>query len=342
MLSHPVLSLGSTAHIFFPPMAEHHLLATCKTVHLGGFSPSLTPVLHIQSGDRVHVETYTGFYVCDQAPPEFAPPELLNIVQNLPESQRVSVGPHLLTGPIWIDGAEPGDVLEVHVEAIAPRLPVGFNMIRTGWGALPNQFETQVVRYIPLDLEAGVAEFPPGSGIRVPLRPFFGILAVAPLEPCSSIPPGRFGGNMDNRHLQAGSRVFLPILHPGALFSIGDGHSAQGDGEVDVTAIETSMDGTVTLTVRKDLATLDLTTPLAETPTHWITMGFAETLDGAFEQALSQMIGFLERFVGLSAEDAYVLCSLGIHFHVTQVVNRPQKGVHGMLPKAILPQAIAL
>lgn len=323
-------------------MADHLLRATCQTVHLGGFSPTLAPVLSVQSGDRVQIETYTGFYVCDQAPEAFAPPELLDIVQNLPEAQRVDVGPHLLTGPIWVEGAEPGDVLEVQLEAIAPRLPMGFNAIRTGWGALAERFEQQALRFIPLDLERGIAEFPPKSGIQIPLRPFFGIVAVAPLERCSSVPPGRFGGNMDNRHLQAGSRIFLPVLQPGALFSMGDGHSAQGSGEINGTAIETSMNGTVRLTLRKDLPHLDLTTPIAETPTAWMTMGFGSTLDDALEQALEQMVGFLEKFVGLEPEEAYALCSLGIHFHITQVVNRPQKGVHGMLPKALLPRAIAL
>jgi acetamidase/formamidase len=321
-------------------MPTHLLPATCNTVHLGGFSPDLAPVLHVQSGDRIQVETFTGFYVCDQAPPAFTPPALLEIVHRLPTAQKIDVGPHLLTGPIWVEGAMPGDVLEVRLEAIAPRLPIGFNLIRAGWGALPQQFATPSLRFIDLDLDARTAEFPPDSGIRIPLRPFFGILAVAPAEPCSSVPPGRFGGNLDNRHLQAGSRLFLPVIQPGALFSMGDGHAAQGDGEVDVTAIETSMNGTVTLIVRKDLAMLDLTTPLAETPTHWITMGFGKTLDAAFDQALQQMLTLLQRSLGLSAEEAYVLCSLGIHFHITQVVNRPQKGVHGMLPKSLLPKAI--
>lgn len=144
---------------------------------------------------------------------------------------------------------------------------------------------------------------------------------------------------MDNRELQSGSRVFLPIFVPGALFSIGDGHSAQGDGEINVTAIETSMNGTIGLKLRKDLK---LTAPIAETPTDLITMGFGQTLDEAFECALKQMIDLLEHFVGLSAEEAYVLCSLAVNFHITQVVNTHIKGVHGMLPKCILPKAIAL
>ena len=189
------------------------------------------------------------------------------------------------------------------------------------------------MRFIPLDLANNIAEFPAGSGIKIPLKPFFGILGVATPETSrTSVPPGSYGGNIDNRELQAGSRLFLPIFVPGALFSIGDGHSAQGDGEVNVTAIETSMNGRITLKLRKDL---QLTTPIAETPTHIITMGFAPTLDEALELALKNMINFLERFTNLSPEDAYVLCSLAVNFHITQVVNSPHKGVHGMLPKSI-------
>ncbi len=236
--------------------------------------------------------------------------------------------------------AEPGDVLEVQLDAIAPSVPVGFNAIRTGWGALPHQFPQPALRFIPLDLVNNIAEFPAGTGIKIPLKPFFGILGVATPETSrTSVPPGSYGGNIDNRELQAGSRLFLPIFVPGALFSIGDGHSAQGDGEVNVTAIETSMNGRITLKLRKDL---QLTTPIAETPTHIITMGFAQTLDEALELALKNMIDFLERFSNLSPEDAYVLCSLAVNFHITQVVNIPQKGVHGMLPKSILSNTVNL
>jgi acetamidase/formamidase len=316
-------------------MAEYQLQATCETVHLGGFSSQLKPALVIESGDRVQIETYSGFYVAAKAPPEFLTPAFQAICDHLPPDRRVGNGPHLLTGPIFIQEAKPGDVLEIRLEAIAPRLPIGFNAIRPTWGALPQQFNKATLRFIPLDLEQGLAEFPPNTGIQLPIQPFFGILGVATEDTQrSSIPPGVYGGNIDNRQLQAGSRLFLPIFVPGALFSIGDGHAAQGDGEVNVTAIETSMNGTVQLIVRKDLT---LTAPLAETATDFITMGFGNTLDQAFEQALNQMIEFLQRFIGLSAEDAYVLCSLAVNFHITQVVNNPQKGVHGLLPKSILP-----
>ena len=321
-------------------MTHHILKATRETVHLGGFSDLLKPALSIDSGDTVEVETYTGYYVSDKSPPEFLTPEFLDICQNLPSERKVDRGPHLLTGPIYLRGAEPGDVLEVKLKAIAPSLPVGFNAIRTGWGALPDQFNKPALRFIPLDLENNIAEFPADSGIKIPLKPFFGILGVATPETSrNSIPPGCYGGNIDNRELLAGSRIFLPIFLTGALFSIGDGHSAQGDGEVNVTAIETSMNGTIELTLRKDL---QLTTPIAETPTDIITMGFAQTLDEALEIAVKNMINFLERFANLSPEDAYVLCSISVNFRITQVVNSPQKGVHGMLPKSIFPLQFSL
>ncbi|MDM9385144.1 acetamidase/formamidase family protein [Chlorogloeopsis sp. ULAP01] len=321
-------------------MVQHILKATKETVHLGGFSHLLESVLTVDSGDTVEVETYTGYYIHDKAPPEFLTPEFLDICQNLSPERKIAEGPHLLTGPIYVRGAEPGDVLEVKLEAIKPSLPIGFNAIRTGWGALPHQFPQAALRFISLDLEKNIAEFPKNSSIKIPLKPFFGILGVATPEiQRSSIPPGCYGGNIDNRELQAGSRVFLPVFVPGALFSIGDGHSAQGDGEVNVTAIETSMNGIIKLNLRKDL---QLTTPIAETSTDIITMGFSQTLDEAFELALTNMIDFLVKFVRLSPEDAYVLCSLAVNFRITQVVNNPQKGVHGMLPKSILPEDLQL
>lgn len=321
-------------------MTHHILKATKDTVHLGGFSHALTPALTVDSGDTIEVETYSGYYVYDKAPPEFITPEFLDICQNLPPERKIAGGPHLLTGPIYMRGAKPGDVLEVELDAIAPSLPVGFNAIRTGWGALPAKFTQPALRFIPLDLANNIAEFPTGSGIKIPLKPFFGILGVATPETSrNSIPPGAYGGNIDNRELQPGSRIFLPIFVPGALFSIGDGHAAQGDGEVNVTAIETSMNGTIKLKLRQGW---NLTTPIAETPTDIITMGFGETLDAALELALKNMIEFLERFADLSPEDAYVLCSLAVNFRITQVVNSPQKGVHGMLPKSIFSQKISL
>ena len=315
-------------------MTNHILKANINTVHLGGFSHKLEPALIVNSGDRINVETYTGYYLYDRAPSDFLTPEFLEICHNLPPERKVGLGPHLLTGPIYINDAKPGDVLEIILENIYPSLPMGFNAIRSGWGALPEKFTESRLEFIPLDLDRKIAEFPPNSGINIPLQPFFGILGVATEDTQrSSVPPGSYGGNIDCRELQIGSRIFLPVFVSGGLFSIGDGHSAQGDGEVDVTAIETSMNGTIKIKLRQDL---QLDSPIAETPTDIISLGFGKTLDVAFESALIQMVSWLEKHIGLSAEDAYMLCSIAVNFHITQVVNIPNKGVHGMLPKSIL------
>lgn len=320
-------------------MTEHWLKATCETVHLGGFSAALKPALVVESGDRIHVETFSGYGVYRQAPDQFVPPAFRTICEQLPSDRKVGPGSHLLTGPIYVNHAEPGDMLEVRLEAISPGVPMGFNAIRSGWGVLSDIFTAPALRFIPLDLANQVAEFPPDSGINIPLQPFFGILGVATDETRSSIPPGCYGGNIDNRQLQAGTRLFLPIFLPGAMFSIGDGHAAQGDGEVNVTAIETSMKGTIQLILHKDL---QLTAPFAETATDFIVMGFGTTLDIALENALQHAIEFLKLYAQLSAEAAYVLCSLAVNFHITQAVNTPQKGVHGMISKSIFSRSISL
>ena len=322
-------------------MVTHTLKATCSTVHLGGFSSELPPALRVQSGDRIQVETFSGVPVYENAPAAFLPPAFLDICRNLSSERRIAAGPHLMTGPVYLEEAQPGDVLEVCLEEAIPSVPMGFTLMRPGTGALPHRFDQTVLRFTAIDLRAGTVEFPPGSGIALPLRPFFGILGVATADTQRhSVPPGDFGGNLDNRLLQAPCRLFLPVFLPGALFSIGDGHSVQGDGEACLTALETSMNGVIQLKAHHHLTHLPL--PLAETTTDWITMGFGPTLDAAFEQCLERMLVFLQRFVGMTAEEAYMFCSLSVNFHITQAVNLPTKGVHGCLPKAVLPQPILL
>lgn len=313
---------------------HHYLQATCNTVHLGGFSAQLPPAVTVHSGDRLTVETFSGMPVYQQAPPSFLPPRFLHICQHLPPERRIASGPHLLTGPIYVQEARPGDVLEIRLEHIAPSLPVGFTLIRSGAGVLPN-FEP-ALRFTPIDLHSGTVEFPPGSGIQLPIQPFFGVVGVATVAERHSIPPGDYGGNLDNRLLQSPCRLFLPVFVPGALLSIGDGHSLQGDGEVCVTALETSMNGTMQLQVHSHFS---LPLPLAETATEWIVMGFGNTLDAALEQTLQRAIAFLQH-IGLTAEEAYMLCSLGVHFQITQAVNLPSKGVHARLAKAMLPTPV--
>lgn len=322
---------------------HHHLLARPDTVHVGGFSPHLDPVLAVASGDTLDVETFTGFYVCDRAPAAFVPPPLAAICRELRGDRGdriVSDGPHLLTGPVAVNGAQPGDVLEIRLHRIAPSLPVGFNMVRRGWGVLSDRFNEPRLDFLDLDLERGIAEFPPQSGICVPLRPFFGILAVADRQVRSSVPPGAYGGNLDDRLLQAGSRLFLPVLVPEARFSIGDGHAAQGDGEVNVTAIETSMNGRISLHLhRQDDLKFPIAAPLAETPDEWLVMGFGETLDAALAAAVERAIALLTAGSNVTADDAYLLCSIGVHFQIAQAVNGARKGVRGRLPKSVFPLA---
>lgn len=166
------INLKANSNINSKVSSEISLKATCKTVHLGGFSSELEPALVVDSGDRIEVETYTGFRIYDQAPAAFMTPELIEICQQLPSDRRISSGPHLLTGPIYLRDAQPGDTLEVRIEAASPRLAMGFNAIRPGWGSFSKQFSEPELRFIPLDLVNNQAEFPPGSGVQIPLHPF--------------------------------------------------------------------------------------------------------------------------------------------------------------------------
>ena len=195
---------------------------------------------------------------------------------------------------------------------------------------MPEEFPDLRSKLVPLDNRNMVAEFAPG--IRIPVRPFFGNLGVAPPSGIlSSGPPAYNAGNLDNRWLVAGTKVYIPVQVPGALFEVGDGHAAQGDGEVCVTAVETNLTGVFRFAVRKDMK---LRWPRAESPTHYITMGLHESLDEAARRATREMIDYLTETRGLSRDDAYMLISAGVDLHVTEVVDGV-KGVHATLPKAI-------
>jgi acetamidase/formamidase len=242
-------------------------------------------------------------------------------------------GPHILTGPVWVNDAEEGDSLQVRILDCTLRQDWGWNLIMPGRGTLPEKFTELRRLHINLDRRAMVALLPWGS--RLPLRPFFGVMGVAPPASCCrvpSFPPAEHGGNLDNRELVAGTTLFLPVWNDGALFSVGDGHAVQGDGEVCLTAIETALSGTFELTVRKDLS---LRFPRAETPTHYMTMGMAPDLEDAAKQALREMILLLKEVAGLSPEDAYTFCSLALELHVTQLVDG-NKGIHAMMAKDLL------
>lgn len=311
-------------------MVHHHLRASPETCHWGFFDSTLKPVLTIASGDEVTVDTLSGG-------PETLPdavsfrilPEHLQVHA---KSERLLPG-HILTGPIAVEGAAVGDVLEVEILDIKLRQDWGWNLIRPLSGTLPDDFhETRLIN-IPLDEQRMVGRLP--WGLDLPLRPFFGVMGVAPPPAwgrIGSLIPRAMGGNLDNKELIPGARLYLPVFVPGALFSCGDGHGVQGDGEVCVTAIETALQGRFAFRLRKDLR---FTYPRAETPTHYITMAMDPDLDQCAVKALRDMIVLLGETAKLSREDAYTLCSLAADLRVTQTVNG-SKGIHCMIAKSVV------
>lgn len=317
-------------------MSHHYLKASPETCLWGYFDSKSAPVLTIKSGDQVTIDSVSGNpdYMPD-AQKFHIPPELKDIHAR---SER-GPGPHILTGPIAIEGAEPGDILEVRILDVQLRQDWGHNIIRPLVGALPDDFDDVRNVIIPLDKARMVGTLPWGLDLK--LRPFFGVMGVAPPAPwgrITSVVPRANGGNLDNKELVAGATLYLPVFRDGAMFSCGDGHGAQGDGEVCVTAIETALQGKFEFIVRKDLK---FSYPRAETPTHYITMGMDPDLDQCMVMALRDMIVLLGEKANLSREDAYMLCSLAADLRVTQAVNG-SRGIHVMIEKSIVhPTSIA-
>lgn len=307
-------------------MADHELLPSVETCHWGYFDAGLKPALSVKSGDVVTIDTVTGAPEYLPDPQKFHIPEALGPIHK----DLKPFGPHILTGPVFVEGAHPGCVLEVRIHEVSVIQDWGFNIILPLMGTLPHDFDEPRHVNIPIDLDRNVGIMP--WGLELDLAPFFGVMGVAPPKGwgrMSSIAPQATGGNLDNKELVAGSTLYLPVFVEGGLFSCGDGHGCQGDGEVNVTAIETALRGKFEFIVRDDL---DFTYPRAETPTHHITMGMDPDLDQCAIRALRDMIVVLGEKAGLSREDAYMLCSLAGNLHVTQTVNG-SKGVHMMMDK---------
>lgn len=311
-------------------MQRHYLHASPETCHWGFFDASLKPVLSVASGDEVTIDTISGAPEVLPKGPEFhIPPELKAVHQR---SERMVPG-HILTGPVAVEGAEPGDILEIEIVEINLRQNWGYNLIRPLAGTLPDDFLEFRLLNIPLDEERMVGKLP--WGLDLPLAPFFGVMGTAPAPAwgrITSLVPRAMGGNLDNKELRPGAKLYLPVFVPEALFSCGDGHAAQGDGEVCVTAIETALQGKFILRLRKDLR---FTYPRAETPTHYMTMAMDPDLDQCVVKALRDMIALLGEKRNLSREDAYTLCSLAADLRVTQTVNG-SKGIHCMIAKSIV------
>lgn len=321
-------------------MALHSLAATPATVRRGVFDGVFAPVLTLASGDTLVVQCVSGD--AGLLPPPgsaMEPPRaLLDILDALPPG----AGPHIVTGPVAIAGAEPGDMLEVRVDRVDFGANWGFCAVYPQRGCLPDEFPVRDVTHVPIDTVSGTCRLPWGP--RLKLAPFFGIMAVAPpveFGTRSTREPGVFGGNIDNRELTAGSTLYLPVHVPGANFMAGDGHGMQGDGEVCVTALETCLTGTFTFTLhkRERAGAPLLRFPRAETSTHYISMGLGPDLDAAMRQALREMIDFICARTGWRRIDAYKTCSLAADFRVTQAVNG-EKGVHAMLPRNALDDGV--
>ena len=310
------------------------LEATPATVAYGYYWADAKPVLRIASGDIVDVDTLltnTPEGLSRAGVPQDKIQDSLKLIVDTVTGERKGPGGHILTGPIYVEGAEPGDVLEVKILSIDLPLDYGYNGCR---GFIPENCEQGVpAKIIPLDHKNMTAEFLPG--IVIPLHPFFGSMGVAPaaeLGRVSSNPPGKHAGNMDNKDLIVGSTLWIPVFAPGALFEVGDGHAAQGDGEVDQTAIETSLRGKLQLTVRKGMK---LNFPRAETPTDYISMATDPDLTVATTGAIQEMVDFLAETRGLSKLSAYQLVSIAGNVAVTQLVDKPNHGVHVRIPKSI-------
>jgi acetamidase/formamidase len=334
----------------------HALAATPETVHWGYFDPSLAPVLTVSSGDLIEIETLT--HHAGDAPDLLMDAGIERVFEEVSER---GPGPHLLTGPIALAGARPGDVLEVEILSAQPRLPHGSNLA-AHWGALYQDLLKERVTIFELDPAAmlgralfaydwsttpladrpgtivtpgSVAREPALEGVTVALRPHFGTMGLAPAARGrhSSVPPGEHGGNIDNWRIGAGARMLYPVQVAGALLSVGDPHVSQGDGEISGTALEASLNGVLRLTLRNDMR---LSAPLLETATELLVHGFGDDLDEAMRAASLRTLELLGSRFGLSRDDAYAFCSVAVDFTVTQVVDGRQ-GVHARIDKRSFP-----
>jgi acetamidase/formamidase len=329
-----IVALGTMLAAPAQTPKTHRLEATPSTVVYGYYWSEAKPALRIDSGDIIDVDTLltnTPAGLAKGGVPDQKIQASLKAIVDEVTGDRKGPGGHILTGPVYVEGAEPGDVLEVKILSILLPIDYGYNGCK---GFLPENCEPDTpIKILNLDRSRMTADFAPG--IVLPLHPFFGSMGVAPapeLGRLSSNPPGRHAGNLDNRELVAGTTLYIPIFARGALFEIGDGHAAQGDGEVDQTAIETSLRGRLQLTVHKDMK---LTWPRAETPTDYISMATDPDLTVATRTAIQEMIDFVAMQRKLTKHQAYQLVSLAGNVAVTQLVDKPNYGVHVRMPKSI-------
>ena len=328
------------------PHFDHWVKLTPETAVIGNFPAQKAPILTIKSGDTVKIDTGGGNRWNDEDPDTWlksqglpdrvattpAIAETVKVLAETPRQADIKNG-HILVGPIAVDGAMPGDMLEIRILSVVPRISYGVVSIRPGAGGIPNELPGSFYKPVSLDLKRNVGVFE--KGIEVPLGPFMGVMGLQPNDAEGanrrSGPPGMFGGNLDCKELVAGTTLYLPVFQKGARFFTGDAHAGQGDGEVTVTAIETANTAILQFILHKNVK---LTAPRAESATHWITFGLDPNLEDAMKKAIRETNAFLMEKKGLDFYHAFALSSIGVNFHVTQVVDET-KGIHGMIAKDI-------
>jgi len=309
------------------------LLPSPTTVHWGYFDATLKPIATIDPGETVTITSVSG--TRENLPTEAGMtirPELVAIL----DAVTPELGPHILTGPVAVRGAQPGDALRVEILDVQLADDWGYTLFKPGMGTLPDDFDYFRRVHIGLDRASGAVKTP--WGITLKAQPFFGVMGTAPkpaVGRVSTTMPSHFGGNIDNKELGAGCVLYLPVWTEGGLFSCGDGHAVQGDGEVCVTAVETGLTGTFKIDLVKNA---QLEAPYAETKDHLISMAFDPDLDEAARIALRRMVSMIVARTTLTPDDAYMLCSLAADVRVTQLVNL-DKGIHVMMPHAVLNQS---
>lgn len=316
---------------------------------IGNFPAQKAPILTIKPGDTVKIDTGGGAgwrnpatdptawlkqnnipATVNDAPIK----ETMEVLERTLRYAEIATG-HLLIGPIAIDGAMPGDSIEVRILSVVPRIPYGTTGRGPGRGLkqLPEGQERPPSKVTLLDLKRNVGLF--GPGVEVPLGPFMGVMGVLPPESEGpnrrSGPPGVFAGNLDLKELTAGSTLYIPVFHKGALFFTGDAHAVQGDGEITGTAIETANTVVLRFMLHKGKT---LKGPRAETPTHYITIGLDPDLDNAMQMAADETVDLLKELKGWDMFSSLPLASIGVDYRITQIVDGT-KGVHGMIPKKL-------
>jgi len=328
-----ITAVTATAHTLVAQQdVTHELPLSADNIHWGFYDASLEPVVTIRSGDRVYFENLLARGLDRLRLAGISEDRFLPSMLNVEEQETVRVGSHPLNGPVYVEGAEVGDVLEVRLIDIGFLADYGVSGFLPGGGTLPMDFPSAALRAFEIDTINGTITMTGVEGVEIPARPFFGSIGVAPpvlRGRINSTAPGYHVGNLDNKDLVEGTTLFMPVHVDGALLSIGDGHAAQGDGEVTGTAIEASLYGTIEVILHKDRT---LQWPRAETPTHYISMGLDPDLDEAARMATREMVRFLVEDKGMEPGDAYILCSVALNLRITQLVDGT-KGVHGMLSK---------